>query len=111
MSATRLEREIREQGEVRGHFWPADAGETSGAPGVVRWSPADGVRLEIHESFGSGPGDAGTAIAAVHGETLNHGQLSILGGWISRRSMGGIGATEIVAPTVLCECHADAAAI
>ena len=110
MSTTRLEREMREQGEVRGHFWPADAGEASGAPGVLRWSAADGVRLEIHGGFDSGPGDAGDAIAAIHGESLNHGRLSILGGWISRRSIGGIGATEIVAPTALCECHTDAAA-
>lgn len=100
-----IEQVLEDHGEVHGHFWPVEAGDELSAPGILRWTEADGAALDLigpMKGWGA-TGKQGTR--AIHGMTLEGRCVTLPSLWGASRIAMGDEAMTFRSPMLVLEAH------
>ena len=108
MRPTGAHRLLNEHGEITGFFALAGMPPDQAAPGVLRYSPADGTALRLLDSPPGWPRSLGhRGDLVVHGTTSDGGHpLTLLDARVSRIALGDR-ATGLHASTLALGAHCD----
>lgn len=98
----RAEVELENGQDVLGRFWLAERADdrSHAAPGVLRWSRADGAVLRLIGPLDGWPRQPGGKVT-VQGETVTGDELTLLDALVISTALGGRATASIAGPTLL----------